>query len=287
MRELAVALVALLSLSAPAAADDVSGAELRRRAAVAADHPGDPAATEAVRRVDRVDGRPVDVGMALDGAEGDGLASRLRTLALDQGGTPKARGEAGARADARRILENRRFEPAEPPRPLRGMLRWLGDRLRPIGRPLGNLYDAVAEQKLLQSLLGLAVVVAAAAVAVRTVRRRNASAVLHDGDRRRRGRGEDPAALERQADDAERAGDLGLAVRLRFRAGLLRLDRGGVVQARPSLTSGELLRRVPSATLRELTHTFEAVAYGGRPASPVDADAARRGWPRVLDEARR
>lgn len=285
MRELLAALVVFLLLSAPAHAEEVNGAELRRRAAAAAARTDDSVALDAVRRVDRVDGRPVDIAHALAGAEGDELVSRLRTLAADPDAVPVD--EAGARAEARDILDGRRFRPAEPPRPLRGVLRWLGDRLRPIGEPLGKLYDSVAEQKLLQGVLGLAVILGALVVAVRAVRRRNAAGVLRDHERRRGLRAEDPADLERAADDAERAGDLDRAVRLRFRAGLVRLDRGGAVDLRPSLTAGELVRRVPSPTLRGLTHTFEAVAYGGRHASTDDADAARQGWPRVLDEALR
>jgi hypothetical protein len=288
MRELlaGLAVLQLLLLSAPAHAEEVSAAELRRRAAVAAARPHDPAAVGAVRAVDRVDGRPVDVGRALEGAEGDELMSRLRTLAGGPATTPTV-DEAQARDDAREILDGRRYRPAEPPRPLRGVLRWLGDRLRPIGEPIGDAYRTVAEQTLLQVLIAAAVVVAALVVALRAVRRRSAAALLRDHERRRGGRPEDPAALERAADEAELAGDLDLAVRLRFRAGLLRLDRGGAVHLRPSLTAGELVRRVPSPTLRGLTHTFEAVAYGGRHASADDADAARHGWPRVLEEARR
>lgn len=276
----------LLSPAAPARAEEVTGAELRRRAAVAAARPGDTAALDAVRAVDRVDGRPVDIARALAGADGEELVARLRTMAAGEH-FGEAVDEATARSRARDILDGRRFRPAEPPRPLRGVLRWLGDRLRPIGEPLGKLFDAVTEQRQLQTLLGLAVILAALAIAVHTVRRRNASAVLRDHERRRGRRAEDPAALERAADDAERAGDLDRAVRLRFRAGLQRLDRGGAVDLRPSLTSGELVRRVPSPTLRELTHTFESVAYGGRHASADDADAARNGWPRVLEEALR
>ena len=70
------------------------------------------------------------------------------------------------------------------------------------------------------------------------------------GRRRARGTGavardmratnEDPAVLEREADDAERRGDLERAVRLRFRAGLLRLGDRGAIEYRPSLTTSEV-----------------------------------------------
>ena len=37
----------------------------------------------------------------------------------------------------------------------------------------------------------------------------------------------------------------------------------------------------------DLARTFEAVAYGGRDASPPDLDTARREWPQVVARASR
>jgi hypothetical protein len=96
---------------------------------------------------------------------------------------------------------------------------------------------------------------------------------------------EDPDALERAADEAERDGDLARAVRLRFRAGLLRLGDRGAITYRPSVTTGEVRRTLGSARFDELAGTFEAVTYGGRPADRPDVDSARREWPRVLEES--
>jgi hypothetical protein len=93
---------------------------------------------------------------------------------------------------------------------------------------------------------------------------------------------EDPAELERAADAAERAGQLDVAVRLRFRAGLLRLGNRGAIRYRPSVTTNEVRRVLGSETFDELARTFDAVAYGGRDAGPPDVDAARREWPRVV-----
>ncbi len=98
---------------------------------------------------------------------------------------------------------------------------------------------------------------------------------------------EDPAAYEREADSAEAAGDLERAVRLRFRAGLLRLGQRGVIRYRPSLTTNEVRRLLGSETFDDLATRFEEVAYGGRDAEAADVRVARESWPRVLDDARR
>ena len=101
---------------------------------------------------------------------------------------------------------------------------------------------------------------------------------------RRSGR-EDPAALERAADAAEREERWEEAVRLRFRAGLLRLDARRIVGYRPSLTTGEVRRALGSPAFDAVGRDFDAIAYGGRAAGPDDAGAARAGWAEVLSAA--
>lgn len=275
---LLVVLACVAATGTASAAEDVTAAELRTLAARAEN---DPAARQALADVRRVDGRPVDMAVVLEGADEADRRSRLRTLA--EGAEPVP--VADAQDDARRILEGKRYNPAQPPRPLRGVLRRLGGWLRPIG----DLVDGVRIPDWAKVILAVAVLGGAVAVAVHLATRRKAVAVAGDTTTRaRRGRRqEDPAALEREADDAERRGDFDVAVRLRFRAGLLRLDTAGVVELRPSLTTGELRRRLHSEALRDLTSTFEAVAYAGEPADAEDVAAARRDWPRVLQEVGR
>jgi len=132
----------------------------------------------------------------------------------------------------------------------------------------------------LWTVLAAAVVLAAGAVTTTTIRRRavaierTRAAALPET--------EDPRALERAADRAERDGDWERAVRLRFRAGLLRLDRRHVIDYRPSLTTGEVARAVGSPAFADVGERFDAIAYGGRPAAREDAEHARRGWAEVL-----
>ena len=96
---------------------------------------------------------------------------------------------------------------------------------------------------------------------------------------RRGARGEDPRALDRRADAAEAAGDLEAALRLRFRAGLLRLDARGAIEFRPSISTYEVRRALHSDDFDALAATFDDVVYGGRPAAPSDLAAARERWP--------
>jgi hypothetical protein len=188
-----------------------------------------------------------------------------------------------ARDQARDILGSRRYKPADVPRPFEGALEWLGDRLRPIGDFFSSITESLLGKVVLAALLAGIVTLVVLLVA----RRRAAGEAGAGAGRRRTSRDEsrDPARLEREADAAERRGDLDAALRLRFRAGLLRLDRAGAISFRPSITTGQVARRLRLPTFDDLAVTFDAVAYGGRHASATDVSAARTTWPRVLEQA--
>jgi hypothetical protein len=179
------------------------------------------------------------------------------------------------------VLEQRRFHGAELPRPFAGPLGWLGDRIQPAIDWINDLgVDVPGGPLVLWLILSAGVLLAAFAITGTTIRRR-ALAI----ERERRAAlpaSDDPRALEREAERAERDGEWELAVRLRMRAGLLRLDRRKVIVYRPSLTTGEVARAVSSPAFREVGERFDAIAYGGRPAEQADAEHARRGWAEVL-----
>jgi hypothetical protein len=188
------------------------------------------------------------------------------------------------RAIARDILNDRRFRRSPAPQPLRGPLQWLGDRLR-------DVFDAaVAALRALPGPTWLAVALLAIVVVVLAVvmltRSRHVGA-LFAGSAGSVGSAprEDPAALERAAEAAERAGDYADALRLRFRAGLLRLDERGAIRYRPSLTTVEVRRLLGDDNFDELASRFEEVAYGGDDAAASDITAARDGWRQVLETA--
>lgn len=277
-----VGLLALVLVAGPAQAQSVSGAQLRSLAERAA---GDPRALAELRAVREVDGRPVDIRRALEGAEGPALAARLRTLA--EGPGPAAVDASQARADAGHVLDGRRFKPSRAPRPLAGVLRTLGRWLQPLADRLGTLWEPVSRSLGAQLALVGVVFLGAAIISLRLIGRRGP----HSLPRLRRGGAEgtglDPDDLERAAAAAEAAGDLDRAVRLRFVAGVLRLDRAGVISYRSSLTTGQLRARLRSPSFAELAAAFDEIAYGGRPAAPDDVAASRAGWSRVLAETRR
>jgi hypothetical protein len=190
-----------------------------------------------------------------------------------------------ARRQARDILDERRYQPAQVPRPFEGLLEWLGDRMRPIGELLGDLLSSGLGRVVL--LAGFVALVAVVATSIARRRGRGGAAGGRRACRDDAEEGFDPARLEREADEAERRGELERAVRLRFRAGLLRLDRVGAIRFRPSLTTGQVARSLRQPAFDDLAITFDGVAYGERRASADDVRVARERWPRVLAEARR
>lgn len=140
--------------------------------------------------------------------------------------------------------------------------------------------DVVGGPEQLWALIGLVVILASLSFAASLGRRRAASVRRATGAPARTS--VDPADLESAAAAAEASGDFAGAVRLRFRAGVARLARAGVVDERPSLTSAEIRRRLRVPEFDELAASFDRIVYGRRPATADDVEAARRGWQRVL-----
>lgn len=274
-RALVVAVVALLAVPAGAPAAEATSAEVRSLAAS-----GDAAALERLRTIDLVDGRPVDLRRALGTRDPAELRARLEALAQ----APAAGGaDTTARADARDVLDQRKYKRSTVPQPLRAPFERLGEWLR-------DVYDWLVERVPggdfgLWTLVAAVVLLLGGILSSRAVRRRveeeRAAATVA------RRAGEDPRALEREADAAERRGDYTTAIRLRFRAGLLRLDTRGAIELRPGLTTGAIARTLRSPAFDAVAETFEEVVYGGRPATKADAAAAKSGWKTVLAEIRR
>jgi hypothetical protein len=197
-----------------------------------------------------------------------------------------------ARRQAAEILSEDRFHEPEVPRPLEGLFDWIGERIEPVTGPIGAAiadFREWAGDVIPGSDAGLWVVLAAlvlitSALVAAKLGSRRARLIAPGGGWARTGRREDPTALERAATEAESHGDLEGAVRLRFRAGLLRLAGADLIEWHPSMTSGRVSSAIRSPAFDELAASFDAIAYGGRRAQASDVNLARRKWPRVLQE---
>jgi hypothetical protein len=264
-----VALVLAVAAASPgiAQATEVTADEFRTLAGEAVD---DRAALAALRRVDVVDGQPVDVRGALRGARGDDLEVRLRNLeaSVPEEGQPLP---IDPRAEARDVLAEDRFQ-TDSPRPLKGFFEWLGELVPSLGQLPG---PPAVTWLVLAAIIG----VLAWVLGRRTLTRRidtseAAQAAVEARD--------DPRTLERLAAEAEAAGEFEQALRLRFRAGLLRLDAHGAIAYRPSISTREVSRKLRSEDFDALALTFDDVVDGGRAADDADLEEARSRWREVV-----
>jgi hypothetical protein len=190
-----------------------------------------------------------------------------------------------ARAEARRILSGRRYTGTSVRGPFRGALEWLGRQLDRIGDLVPSLDRRVPGGRVITWIAILSVVGFAAWLVASQTARRRATAVVARAERAREGGRESPRAVERRADEAERSGDFATAVRLRFQAGLLRLDARGLIEYRPSLGTAAVARRLRSPDFDRVARDFDDIVYGGRPAGAADAAAAREGWAAIAKAA--
>lgn len=285
-----LASVLLLIAVGPARAAEATRSEVVQ---LANDATFDDRALARLKDIDTIDGDPVDVERLLAGAEGTEIERRISALFAEEAQPAVARDPAAERAEAERILEQDRYQPEDIPRPFRGPLEWIADRLEPVGNAVDSVFGWVADvfssvadgtpggAATLWTLIGLAVVTFVAFQTRRIVERRGRSKAAEalPGEIYR---ADDPRDLERQASAARERGDHALEVRLLFRAGVLRLARERAIPARGSLTTGEIRRLLKSGDFDEVGRSFDEIAYGKRPATNRDGEAARAGWSRVL-----
>jgi len=270
----AAALTVLLALTLPpgATAADVTAGQLHALAVGAA--AGAPTALAQLRAVTSVDGRPARIAASLNTGDPAELHSRLVSLAAGTGPAASTPASAHAQQTAAAILEANQYGTAPVPDPVGSALRGLGSALSKLaaGAPGGPAAFWVIVGTIALALFALG--------ARRMMRRLDP--VAQAAAAAARSAGEDPDTLEHAAQAAEEDGAFADAVRLRFRAGLLRLSARRVIDYRPSLLTADIARRVRSAEFDALAATFDRVAYSGAPAVAGDAAAAREGWRTLL-----
>ena len=190
---------------------------------------------------------------------------------------------ADAREEAREILAEDRFHETELPRPLRRPLEWLGDRLEPIWDFFEPIVRPLSQVSWLVWLaLAVAVLLVVVWLATRLVLSRGPAAPRPRAGSRAEEESADAATLEHLADTAERAGELERALRLRFRAGILRLVERRQLDDPEVVTTGSLVRTHRSELFSAGARAFEEVVYGRRAPTPEDVRRVREGWQAVL-----
>jgi HAMP domain-containing protein len=199
--------------------------------------------------------------------------------------SPEAGASAAAlaRSQARAILGESRFRLAPVPRPLHGVLHAIGSALE---SPLNTIEELVASvgnvtpggTTVVWGALAALVLALSALLTVGRARRALRDAPAQVSTTRPRHARE----LEREAEAAEREGRNADAVRLRFRAGLMRLAEVGRLEGAPSMLNAEVSRALASEQFDKLARRFEEIAYGGQAAAAQDAQASRRLWSELL-----
>lgn len=286
----AVVLVASLAVALPAPASAQDGSvDAAAAASLAREAVDDDAALAELRAIDEVDGRPVDLAAATEAmgadraARLDGLAASFEAMADPDGSDGQVADADTARSSAEEVLDDDKFQETELPRPFRRPLELLADVLRPVGRLLDRVFSPILDLPGGPYLLAAVLGAAGAALVAWLIGRRSRAAVA---DATARASLVDPAAdpdeLEGRAAVAESDGDLGLAVRLRYEAGLLRLVRLDRLQLRPDTTAADAARQVGSPTMDRLTVDFEEIVYGGRGGAAADVARSRSGWVELL-----
>jgi|GEM_PF-6531771 len=88
----------------------------------------------------------------------------------------------------------------------------------------------------------------------------------------------DAQLLENLSDKAEQEGHLDLALRYRFRAGLLRLNEMEIISFHPSITNAQWQLIIDNESFNMITKDFNDVTYGERTCDVQHLSRARSSW---------
>jgi hypothetical protein len=270
-----LAIVLLAALAGPAH----TSAETAEMARAAAD---DPATLAELTAVAEIDGVPVDMAALLE----DDPQERLAALAVVLDSEPVDREEVEDQIEE--ILSNPAYRDARPSLVERLLgpvydwaeraIAWAMDR---IGAVIEWVLELVGGPTL--RWLGPLVVIAGTAAAALVLGRRRAREIERQAAIERILQlGTDPSELERLADRAAERDDYAEAIRLRFVAGLLRLDTAGRIDFYPGLSNALIAESLGSPEFDRLSTQFDLVVYGRRVAGADDLAAALAGWRALL-----
>lgn len=236
-----------------------------------------------LQSVTDIDGTAVDMGRMLDVSAAD-VSDRLTSLrALIERRFPSSLPDSAEPGEvARGVLQQSKYDlQGESTLDRLGslLLAWLDQFLEWLTSALGGPTNT--------ALVFLAVLTVVGFAAFRFLARRRSGAIDRQLTLERLiADGGDPTDLERQAANAAAIGDFETAVRMRFLAGLLRLDLNGRITFRPGLTTGEIADTLNDRLFDQLMNDFNDVVYGGREAREDHYRTALDGWDRVLNLSR-
>jgi hypothetical protein len=189
--------------------------------------------------------------------------------------------QAAQRA-AHSILSEARFRAPSVPDPLHGALVWIGRIASDPLSAIGKLVDR-AGSDFPGGVTGVwAVAAAVLLVATGILASRRAKVRLERWSSTTVVNRPRPEQLERDAERAERDGRWLEAVRLRFQAGLLRLDERHGFGYTETTPNHSLARLLDSKQLELVSHRFDEIIYGGDQATAVDAERQRQAWSEIL-----
>ena len=188
------------------------------------------------------------------------------------------------RRSAKEILSSRKYRDIQVKTPLNGPLSRIGDGVRSVFRRIGDVIDRVVPDVSGGSTLALivvAIVVSAllARYLIARASRRSPRARINSEAH------QSGTHWERLADEAYAKGDYRSAIVFRFRAGIVRLEKGP--QPAASRQTNRVLATSAPESFPPLAATFDGVRYGSDAGSVADADRSKQQWPTVVQEARR
>lgn len=269
--------VGLLVLTA---AGSSTGPEVRRTAEAVVAGDAQPA---ALLEIDSIDGSPVDFAALL----AEDRPTRIEVIARMATPAPIDSGEVQEQISS--ILANPKY-------PSVGEPSWLDRLLAPVFRFWNRIWAMAADWLQLAFFwtldflgtgiarwVGVAVLLASTAATAWVLGRRRARELER---RAVIGRilelGLDPGELEELAASAHDRGDDAEAIRLRFVAGLLRLDGLGEIEFAPGLSNGMISQRLGSETFDLLASQFDRVVYGRQPVGNADHARCVASWNELL-----
>lgn len=261
----------LVLVSSTSLAEDRTWAEVAELARAGTEE--DIAALRATTSIDGVPAR-------LDRVLGPGAVTEARLRVLSAVSGSAAVDRASVEQAVREILSQPRFASAPPEsfwaRWQRRAIEWLLGAISWVVAAVGGPLPA--------ALLGLSVVTLVGVLLSLTLGRRRTTDIRRMEEIKRvLAIGQDPADLEQRAIAAAAAADYSTSIRLRFVAGLLRLDRKRLIDFRAALTSGQIGESLGSPVFDQLATDFDEVAYGRHTATATDEARTVSLWKELLE----